>query len=428
MKTKAYPKYKPSGVEWLGDVPEHWEVKKLKQTMSLITKKSNTETQNVALENIESWSGKYIPSDTEFDGDGVTFQVGDILFGKLRPYLAKAYLAEFHGAAVGDFHVMRPIMMHLHGRYILYLILNKEVISLIDGSTFGAKMPRVNWEFMANIPLPLPTLPEQQAIAAFLDHETGHIDTLIAKKKKLLSLLAEQRTALISRAVTKGLNPSVKLKPSGVEWLGDVPEHWEVKKIRHMFSFRSGGTPSTDNPDYWDGEIPWISSKDMKSFYIVDSEDHINQIAIQESATNLIPSNTLVIVMRSGILIHSIPACVLMHAMAINQDIKAFLPTVQLLPAYYARFIECFQKQLLTEWRKEGATVESLDMELIKNFQVPRPPLSEQHAIAAFLDRETAKIDTLSAKVLMAIERLREYRTALISAAVTGKIDVRDAV
>ena len=332
------------------------------------------------------------------------------------------------GFGTTELTIMRPDH-DLNKEYLYYLSVSSDFRKIGEAWMYGAGgQQRVPDEFVKEFRIGFPPIPEQQTIAAFIDRETGRIDALITKKKNLLSLLAEQRIALISRAVTKGLNPSVKLKPSGVEWLGDVPENWEVKKIRHMFTFRSGGTPSTENPDYWDGDIPWVSPKDMKSFYIVDTEDHINQIAIQESATNLIQKNTLVIVMRSGILIHSIPACVLMRAMAINQDIKAFLPTIQIFPAYYARFIECFQKQLLTEWRKEGATVESLDMELIKNFHVPLFPLPEQQAIADFLDRETAKIDTLSLKIQTAIERLKEYHTALISAAVTGKIDVREAV
>ncbi len=410
MQSKPYTKYKPSGIEWLGDVPEHWEVKKLKQTMSLITKKSNAETQNVALENIESWSGKYIPSDTEFDGDGVTFQVGDILFGKLRPYLAKAYLAEFHGAAVGDFHVMRPIMMHLHGRYILYLILNKEVISLIDGSTFGAKMPRVNWEFMANIPIPLPTLPEQQAIADFLDRETGHIDALIAKKKSLLSLLAEQRTALISRAVTKGLNPSVKLKPSGVEWLGDVPEHWDVVSLRHLFNIKAGG----------DLKEKFYSEEPTKKYpYPIYTNSIKSDDAYGFSSKPFFKSNTITVTGRGEI----------GYATYRDHEYDAIIRLIVLTPKnnapckYFAYFINS-----ILNFFGGSTAVSQLSTLQISPYKVFFPPLPEQQAIAAFLDRETAKIDTLSAKVQTAIERLKEYRTALISAAVTGKIDVREAV
>ncbi|MFZ4802028.1 MAG: restriction endonuclease subunit S [Chlorobium sp.] len=431
MQSKPYTKYKPSGIEWLGDVPEHWEVKKLKQTMSLITKKSNAETQNVALENIESWSGKYIPSDTEFDGDGVTFQVGDILFGKLRPYLAKAYLAEFHGAAVGDFHVMRPIMMHLHGRYILYLILNKEVISLIDGSTFGAKMPRVNWEFMANIPIPLPTLPEQQAIADFLDRETGHIDALIAKKKSLLSLLAEQRTALISRAVTKGLNPSVKLKPSGVEWLGDVPEHWDVKKLKHVTNFfgRIGfrGYTTDDLVAEGDGAITLSPSNMKKGELNLEKCTYISWEKYYESPEIMIKRNDVVIV-KTGSTFGKISFVRdIDHPITLNPQIAVF-KNVRCNSRFFFFYVTAPYIQDQISLSNTGSTIPTMTQQTILSYAIPLPPLPEQQAIADFLDCETAKIDTLSAKVQTAIERLKEYRTALISAAVTGKIDVREAV
>jgi type I restriction enzyme S subunit len=218
-------------------------------------------------------------------------------------------------------------------------------------------------------------------------------------------------------------NAYPKYKESGVEWLGHVPEHWEVKKSRFIFSYRSGGTPSTEEPDFWNGQIPWVSSKDMKAFYIEDTEDHISEQAVEVSATKIIPAKTLLVVMRSGILQHSIPACVINYDMAINQDIKAFLPKIPLSPIYYARFIEGYQGQLLTEWRKEGATVESLDVELIKNLKILSPPLSEQQAITAFLDRETGRIDSLVAKKKRLVELLREKRTAMISRAVTKGLD-----
>ncbi|NPV01722.1 MAG: restriction endonuclease subunit S [Brevinematales bacterium] len=424
MTRKPYPKVKPSGTEWLGDVPEKWDIQRLKYCLSLNSYKTETNENTLALENIESWTGNYIDTDSFYEGEGIAFREGDILFGKLRPYLAKVYLSKSFGEAIGDLFVLRPFK-HLYPEYASYLLRTKTYIDIIDGSTYGAKMPRVNWEFMGNLPFPLPPLAEQQAIASYLDRETAKIDALIAKNRELIALLAENRSALISRAVTKGLDPNAKMKPSGVEWLGDVPEGWEVKKGRYIFNFISGGTPSTENPDYWDGEISWVSSKDMKSKYIVDTEDHISNIAIEESATNLIPKDTLLMVLRSGILQHSIPACIITKEMAINQDIKALIPKIKLSPLYYGSFIHAHQKQLLTIWRKAGATVDSLDLESIKNFLFPVPPYKEQQAIAEYLDRETAKIDALSGKVETVIGKLAEYRSALTGAAVTGKIDVR---
>jgi len=224
MSLPRYESYKDSGVVWLGDVPEHWEVKRLKRNLRLLTEKTDRRENPVALENIESWSGRFIQTETTFEGEGIALERGDILFGKLRPYLAKAYLAESAGEAIGDFHVMRPIN-GTESRFSQYQILNREFIAFVDGSTFGAKMPRVNWDFLGNMVLTVPPTPEQQTIAAFLDRETAKIDALIAEQQRLIELLKEKRQAVISHAVTKGLNPNAPMKDSGIEWLGEVPEH-----------------------------------------------------------------------------------------------------------------------------------------------------------------------------------------------------------
>ncbi len=192
---------KDSGVAWLGEVPAHWEVKRFKHCLSLTTEKTNRRDRPVALENVEGWSGRFIETASDFEGDGVAFVSGDILFGKLRPYLAKAYLAESAGEAVGDFHVLRP-GKSITGRFAQYQILNRDFIAIADSYTFGAKMPRVGWEFMGNMGFLAPPLNEQTAIATFLDRETAKIDALIEKSRRSIELMREHRTALISAAVT----------------------------------------------------------------------------------------------------------------------------------------------------------------------------------------------------------------------------------
>jgi type I restriction enzyme S subunit len=194
-------KLKPSGVEWLGDVPEHWEVKRLKHSFQLLTTKTENHTNTIALENIESWTGRLIVTETEFDGEGIAFDKDDILFGKLRPYLAKVLKADRFGEAVGDFFVMRP-QSRINSDYAAFFLRSENFINIIDGSTFGSKMPRASWEFMGGVKIMLPPLPEQQAISAFLDRETGKIDALIAKVADAIAKLKEYRTALISAAVT----------------------------------------------------------------------------------------------------------------------------------------------------------------------------------------------------------------------------------
>ncbi len=214
--------------------------------------------------------------------------------------------------------------------------------------------------------------------------------------------------------------PYPKYKLSGVEWLGEVPEHWRTGRVSGLFRLRSGGTPSTDIADYWEGEIPWVSAKDMKSLRIADTQDHITPRAVAESATSIVPARTLLIVARSGILKHTLPVAFCERAVAINQDIKGLLPDPDRIEAlYFAYWVQGHQRPLLTLWRQQGATVESLDMEKLKVATVLLPPLEEQRAIADFLDHETAKIDTLVVKKRTLIERLKEKRTALISRTVT---------
>ncbi len=420
---QRYPAYRDSGVEWIGEIPGHWTVKRLKQTMRLITTKSGGETQNIALENIESWSGRYLPSDTEFEGDGVTFQVGDILFGKLRPYLAKAYLAEFQGAAVGDFHVMRPTRNSLFGRYALYLILNHGVISIVDGSTFGAKMPRVSWDFMGNIQLPVPPLEEQQAIASFLDRKTAEIDELITKKEELLKKLDEKRTALITRAVTKGLDPSAPMKESGLKWLGEIPTHWEVKKLKYVTDkVQTGTTPQSNDDEYFlDTTIIWYTPSDFsdQSLMLTDSKRKLNKIAIENGIVKIIPAGS-VLVIGIGATLGKVGLSI--NQCCCNQQINGISPN-SLIDAKFLLY-SLLIKQEIMKLISNATTLGIMNQEKTKSIQLCIPPLEEQQAIAEHIEKKTAIIDRQKAQVTEAIERLNEYRSALITDAVTGKMDV----
>jgi hypothetical protein len=197
---KKHPNLKSSEIEWITSLPASWQIKPTKRIVRLLTNKTDSRECPVGLENIQSWTGSYVESDSEFQGDGIEFQPGDILFGKLRPYLAKAWLSDRKGEAVGDFHVLRPLA-ETSPRFMQYQLLCREVIDLADGSTYGAKMPRVGWRFLGTLKLPVPPLEEQSLIASFLDRETALIDSLIEKQEKLIDLLKERRKALVSAAV-----------------------------------------------------------------------------------------------------------------------------------------------------------------------------------------------------------------------------------
>jgi type I restriction enzyme, S subunit len=192
---------KDTGIDWLGEIPEHWEVKKLKYVVDLITGKSNGDLQKVGLENIESNSGNFIDTNSEFQGDGIKFIIGDILYGKLRPYLAKVLKCEFEGAAVGDFFVLRTKENYL-SEFIKFRLLSTSFTEISNSSTYGAKMPRVNWEFMAHLYFALPNKVEQTIAVQYIETETAKINIKAEKTKKLIELLGDYKQSLISEVVT----------------------------------------------------------------------------------------------------------------------------------------------------------------------------------------------------------------------------------
>ncbi len=273
MSFRPYPSYEDSGVGWLGALPDHWELPRLKRVARLLTEKTDRRSNPVGLENVEGWTGRLIETESDFEGEGVAFDVGDILFGKLRPYLAKVLLAERVGEAVGDFHILRPAK-GTDGRFLQLQMMTKVFISIVDGSTFGAKMPRANWDFMGNLPVPLPPLPEQTAIVAFLDRETGKIDALVAEQRRLIALLKEKRQAVISHAVTKGMNQDAPMKPSGIEWLGDVPGHWEVVALSRVTQDRCDGPfgSGLKSEHYTDEGVRVVRLQNIRVGYFDDTD------------------------------------------------------------------------------------------------------------------------------------------------------------
>ena len=213
-------------------------------------------------------------------------------------------------------------------------------------------------------------------------------------------------------------------RDSGVEWLGEVPGHWQLAKLKHLARFAGGGTPSRDNPNFWGGSIPWVSPKDMKVARIETAEECITEEGLAGSSTGLIPPGRVLMVVRSGILKHTIPVAINAAEVALNQDMKALDFSAGACSAeFFFRWVQGLNDFLLLEWAKQGATVESIEHAYLAETLLPLPPAPEQAAIAAFLDRETAKIDALVAEQQNLIALLKEKRQALISHAVTKGLD-----
>lgn len=289
----------------------------------------------------------------------------------------------------------------------------------------GGGQPNISQDILRHLRLACPAQYEQQSIAAFLDRETAKIDALIAEQKRLIELLKEKRRAIISHAVTKGLNPDAPMKDSGIEWLGEMPEHWKVTPLKHLVSFRSGGTPSKENLDFWDGDVPWASAKDLKTEILYDTIDHITELAIQSGAAECIPNGSVLVVVRGMILARTFPVCFVAAPMAINQDLKALECREGLDARFLARLLQGSSEESLRRIDEAAHGTKALRMETWASMELPTPSIKEQSFIVDFLDRETAKLDALTVEAKTAISLLQERRTALISAAVTGKIDVR---
>ena len=411
MTYPTYEKYKESGVPWLGDVPEGWEVKKLRYAAKLSDKRvpyEEADCSYVGLEHIESWTGKRI-NDDEASADGIVsmFEAGDVLFGTLRPYLAKVHRAEQKGCSSTEALVLRGSEA-LDTHFLKYYMLSPAFIDEVNAATYGAKMPRANWTDVGGLPVSLPNPTEQKAIAEFLDTKTAEIDALVAKKQELLKLLAEQRTALITHAVTKGLNPSAPMKDSGIDWLGHIPQHWKTAPLKFCLRFMNNRRIPLS------GEYRGRMADKIYPYYgasgIIDQvEDYIfdePSILIAEDGANLLSRSTPLAFIAEG------KYWVNNHAHILKTILGSF--------DYWANLL-CNVDY--TPWIT-GSAQPKLNKENLGGIHLPLPPEDEQYEIAEHLMTVTQKIDPISEKTQEAIDRLKEYRTALITNAVTGKIKV----
>ncbi|VFZ77186.1 restriction endonuclease subunit S [Klebsiella variicola] len=427
-KYKAYPEYKDSGVEWLGAIPEDWSVTKLKYIADLLTAKStNSDDLFVGLENISSGDGKYISKEENIaDGAPVSFEKNDVLFGKLRPYLAKSWLATFSGVCSSEFLVLRTAK--LHPKYLNYFSLTNEFIDQVNSSTYGSKMPRASWEFIGLLPVPTCSYSLSEKVAEFLDYETAKIDNLIEKQQQLIELLKEKRQAVISHAVTKGLTPDVPMKDSGVEWLGEVPEHWRVSRIKNYAKIESGHTPSRTKPEYWVScNIPWVSLNDSKQLkevdYIEDTFYKISELGMANSSAHLLPARAVVFTRDASIGLSAITT----KSMAVSQHLIAWICDEKfIIPEFLLLVFYAMEKEF--ERYTFGATIKTIGMDNVRGLKATFPPIEEQRNLIDWAFSKIEKIKSSINKVEDMLSLLQERRTALISAAVTGKIDVRDWV
>lgn len=419
---RPYPKYRDSGVAWLGEVPEAWLVKKLchiswmrarlgwkglKADEYVESGYGFLSTPNIKGDEIDFSRVNFITEERYLESPEIMLSEGDILLAK-------------DGSTLGTVNVIRklPIKATVNSSiavitpaksvsslYLYYQFVGsffQQTIQLLKG---GMGVPHLYQEDLNKVHFLLPSVKEQHTIGIFLDRETGKIDLLIREQKELIALLQEKRQALISNAVTKGLDPKAKMKDSGVEWLGEVPEHWAFKRLRRLCEITTGGKDTENRVD--DGEYPFfvrsqeverIDSFSFDGEGILTAGDGVGVAKVFHYYTGKFDFHQRVYLLFNFK----------------NEITGAFL---------FEYIREHFHKEVLKLSAK--STVDSLRMPMFQEFPVLVPPIHEQSAIVKYLEKAVGKIDLLIKEAEETIDLMHEHRASLISEAVTGKIDVR---
>ncbi len=436
----AYPAYKDSGVEWLGPIPAHWEVRPLKYCCGMNSETLNEETspdyelRYVDISNVDSTGNVLGTEELRFENAPSRarrkVRSGDTIISTVRTYLkAIAYLNDPPDNLIVStgFAVLRP-HPELYPPFLWRVVQSEQFVQAVQAYSEGVGYPAINPVQLGRLAVWIPKLDEQHSIAAFLDRETAKIDALVAKKERLIVLLQEKRAALITHAVTKGLDPTVPMKGSGIEWLGKIPAHWEVKRLKHVAKepLQYGASEASEFND--PGEPRFIRITDIDETGQL-REDTFRSLPEEIARPYLLKRGDLLLA-RSGATVGKTflyqeswgKACYAGYLIRLRTNnavcTPEFVSYFTLSSAYWSWLSGTFIQ----------ATIQNVSAERYANLRVTLPPLREQQQITSFLDRETAKLDALIAKVREGIEKLKEYRTALISAVVTGKIDVWEAL
>lgn len=443
---RPYPAYKDSGVEWLGEVPEGWEVKRLRRVVALNPSKAESnwldaeaEVSFIPMEAVGE-NGEIDLSRTRPVGEvenGYTyFRNGDMTFAKITPCFEngkRALMRDLKGGigfGTTELTVLRAEPSQTTPEFLFWLLSTPEFRKTGEAHMYGAGgQKRVPDDFVREFAAPLPPLPEQQSIARFLDKEVAKIDALVAEQRRLIALLAEKRQAVISHAVTKGLNPATPLKPSGIDWLGDIPEGWEVVQAGRVasvlsgFAFPSDGfshdaadTPLLRGVNIGVGELRW----DDVVYWCRSSDDRLSPFEVKVGDIVIGMDRPWI---SAGLRIAEVREkdlpCLLLQRVGLIRTSQLLNPRFLLLQYSGSNFRDFLAPEMT------GVSVPHISPSQITSFPITLPAREEQDAIIAFLDAQTIQFDALTAAATSAISLLQERRAALISAAVTGKIDLR---
>ena len=424
----AYNSYKASGVEWLGDVPSHWEVvrfghifaeNKRKNTGLLETNVLSLSYGNIKEKNLDESKG-LLPESFEtyqiIESNDIIFRFTDLQNDKRS---LRSAISKFYGI-ISSAYV--SVKTEQNADFYNYLFraydLKKVFYAMGDGMRQSLKIDELN-----RMPIVLPNIEEQTKIVNYLEQETAKIDRLITKQNELITLLEEQKKAVISHAVTKGLNPNTPMKASGVEWLGDVPSHWELKQIKKISFINQNVLSEDTSPDLM---IEYI---DIGSVSFENGIEKTEKFYFRDA-----PSRARRVVQKNDIIVSTVRTYLKAVAyidfpsenLIVSTGFAVFSPIIESIQPKFAKYSflsESFISEVIA--KSKGVSYPAITATELNNIKLPIPSLSEQNEIVEYLDKKTGKIDRLIAKQNKLIDKLAEYRTSLIAHAVTGKIDVR---
>ncbi len=441
----ACPRYLETFNSWLTSLPKIWVLQRLRYVSTY--QNSNVDKKNYPGQPVVQLCNYTDVYYNEFVRSGIEFmfataspreikkfglQAGDLIITKdsedPRDIGIPTLVTEDLPGVICGYHltVIRTNSL-LKARF-----LHRLLQSHITKAHFFIESPGVtrfglNQQAIGNVPVILPTESEMQVIVDYLDCETARIDALIEKKTRFIELLKEKRQALVTHAVTKGLDANAPMKDSGVQWIGEVPAHWNETRLRFIVKERGGKTPSKDNGRFWDGNIPWVSPKDMKVDVLESSIDKITELAVQQCGMTMLEARTVLIVVRGMILAHSFPVAETSVPVTINQDMKALTPREDVEATFLRLLLQSLKQvvvDILVAEAAHGTRV--LRTDIWKQLPVFLPPQSEQKAIIQRIEGDARKIDMLVKASMRSIQLLKERRSALVTAAVTGQIDLRE--
>ena len=443
MSLPRYAEYKDSGVAWLGEVPGHWEVFRLNTIAScndevlLESTPDDYEIEYVEISGVQAGQGivetTVLPFGNAPSRARRIVRDGDVLISTVRTYLraiAQVKKPPENMIASTGFAVLRP--RRVGSGFLGYACHAEGLVSEVIARSVGVSYPAINASELARLSVPLPTAAEQTAIATFLDHETARIDALVAEQEKLIALLQEKRQAVISHAVTKGLNPHAPMKDSGVEWLGEVPGHWEIKRIKHLAAtLEQGWSPQCEgfpvqSDDEWGvlkvGCVNGGVFRPEENKTLPPELEPVPALGLAAGDLLISRANTRELVGSAAVTLQAYPRLMLcdkLYRIRLHSDICS--------PMYLALYLGTAQIRGRIELTATGASSSMLNIgqSTILELDAPIPPLDEQRQILDAVSVQTAGTDALMAQARTAITLLQERRTALISAAVTGQIDVR---